>query len=89
MSILLFVQLSHIGRVKQQKKSKLFFVKVVTPSLNDVFEIKNELKKLHIEPFLHMPRYYKNAKKQIISWKKIIYTIKFCVLLPLVGKSAS
>ena len=60
-----------------------------TPSLNDVFEIKNELKKLHINPFLHMPRYYKNAKKQIISWKKIIYTIKFCVLLPLVGKSAS
>ena len=47
-----------------------------TPSLNDVFEIKNELKKLHIEPFLHMPRYYKNAKKQIFSWKKIIYTIK-------------
>ena len=60
-----------------------------TPSLNDVFEIKNELKKLHIEPFLHMPRYYKNAKKQIFSWKKIIYTIKFCVLLPLIGKSAS
>ena len=60
-----------------------------TPSLNDVFEIKNELKKLHIEPFLHMPRYYKNAKKQIFSWKKIIYTIKSCVLLPLIGKSAS
>ena len=42
--------------------------------MNDVFEIKNELKKLHIEP--RMPRYYKNAKKQIFSWKKIIYTIK-------------
>ena len=66
-----------------------FYCLRVTPSLNDVFKIKNELKKLHIEPFLHMPRYYKNAKKQIISWKKIIYTIKFCVLLPLVGKSAS
>ena len=60
-----------------------------TPSLNDDFEIKNELKKLHIEPLLHMPRHYKNAKKQIFSWKKIIYTIKFCVLLPLIGKSAS
>ena len=68
---------------------KLDILLLFTPSLNDVFEIKNELKKLHIEPFLYMPRYYKNAKKQIFSWKKIIYTIIFCVLLPLIGKSAS
>ena len=63
---------------------------LLTPSLNDVFKIIiNELKKLHIEPLLHMPRHYKNAKKQIFSWKKIIYTIKICVLLPLIAKSAS
>ena len=84
MSILLFVQLSHIGRVKQQKKSKLFFVKVVTPSLNDVFEIKNELKKLHIEPFLHMPRYYKNqhsSQTKLLEIDLIVWAIieEWCV----------
>ena len=61
-----------------------------TRSLNDDFEIKNELKKLHIEPFTYMPRHYKNTKKQIFSRKKLsIPTIKFCVLLPLIAKSAS
>ena len=52
----------------------------VTPSLNDVFEIKNEPKKLYIEPLLHMPRHYKNAKKQIFSWEKLAGNSK-CLML--------
>ena len=51
-----------------------------TPSLNDDFEIKNELKKLHTEPFLYMPRHYKNAKKQIFSWEKLAGNSK-CLML--------
>ena len=60
-----------------EKRKKLC---TYTPSLNDVFEIKNELKKLHTEPFLHMPRYYKNAKKQIFSWEKLAGNSK-CLML--------
>ena len=51
-----------------------------TASLNDDFEIKNELKKLHTEPFSYMPRHYKNAKKQIFSWEKLAGNSK-CLML--------
>ena len=55
---------------------KMYF----TASLNDDFEIKNELKKLHTEPFSYMPRHYKNAKKQIFSWEKLAGNSK-CLML--------
>ena len=42
-----------------------------TPSLNELFEIKNELKKVHIGPYLYMLRQYKNAKKQIFLREKL------------------
>ena len=45
--------------------------KQITASLNDDFEIKNELKKLHTEPFLYMLRHYNNAIKQIFSLEKL------------------
>ena len=51
-----------------------------TASLNDDFEIENELKKLHTEPFSYMPRHYKNAKKQIFSWEKLAGNSK-CLML--------
>ena len=51
-----------------------------TASLNEDFEIKNELKKLHTEPFSSMPRHYKNAKKQIFSWEKLAGNSK-CLML--------
>ena len=54
--------------------------KRITASLNDDFEIKNELKKLHTEPFSYMPRHYKNAKKQIFSWEKLAGNSK-CLML--------
>ena len=62
------------------KSTKKDTKKLVTPSLNDVFEIKNELKKLHTEPFSYMPRHYKNAKKQIFSWEKLAGNSKFLML---------
>ena len=52
----------------------------LTASLNEDFEIKNELKKLHTEPFSYMPRHYKNAKKQIFSWEKLAGNSK-CLML--------
>ena len=52
----------------------------ITPSLNDDFEIKNELKKIHKELFSYMPRHYKNAKKQIFSWEKLAGNSK-CLML--------
>ena len=53
---------------------------IVTRSLNDDFEIKNELKKIHEEFFSYMPRHYKNAKKQIFSWEKLAGNSKFLML---------
>ena len=53
-----------------------------TPSLNDDFKIKNELKKIHKdkEIFSYMPRHYKNAKKQIFSWEKLAGNSKLLML---------
>ena len=51
-----------------------------TASLNEDFEIKNELKKLHTEPFSYMPRHYKNEKKQIFPWEKLAENSK-CLML--------
>ena len=60
--------------------SDMIYIVAHTPSLNDDFEMKNELKKLHIEPFSYMPRHYKNAKNQIFSWEKLVGNSK-CLML--------
>ena len=59
-----------------------------TPSLNDDFEIKNELKKLHIEPLLYIcPDITKMHRNKCFHGKNYLYYKKCVCLLLFYGKS--